>query len=105
MNCSTIWRDLSDNGWRAEHDEGNFTSAVVTMAQVVQGGNEKWTPWIVRIAKGRLKKVGQGRIQGTTLAHHFPGQFLTKAEAFEWVENKWVELAKQNIKDESPNNK
>lgn len=102
-SCSALWRDLGDNGWRAEHDEGDFTGAVVTTAQVVQGGNGRWTPWVARCAKGRLKKVGQGRIAGKTLAHHYPGQFPTKQEAFDWADSKWAEISAQNGAVEAQN--
>lgn len=40
------WKALGDNGWRAQSDEGEFDGAKVITAQVVQGGNGKWTPWV-----------------------------------------------------------
>lgn len=89
------WRDIGNGGVRAERDQGDFTGAIVTTAQVVQGGNGFWTMWVIQTAKGRIKKVGIGRTGGNTVSLYHPEQVRSRQEAIAACELKWSELSAQ----------
>lgn len=84
------WREDAERGltWREEWGE------VWMEAQVVQGGNELWTPWVHKARLGRPKKRGVGRVAGTTLASegHPQRQTQTRDEAQRWAEETWKRL-------------
>ena len=81
MTPTVMWQNIGDDGVRAVYDQGDFTGAKVTTAQVVLGGNGRWTPWVVQVEKGRLRKLGKGRIAGKTVSCYWPGQVQTRKDA------------------------
>lgn len=96
---SMVWRDIGEGGVSAEHDQGDFDGAIVTTAQVVQGGNGLWTPCLAQDAKGRrkkntgrIKKTSSLRVRGKCVASYCPGQVATREEAINLCERKWEEL-------------
>jgi hypothetical protein len=80
------WQDIGDGGVIAEHDAGDETGALVTVAQVVQGGNKLWTLYAFQSAKGRPKKIGKGRVAGAIVNSFQPGQVNTREEAIRLCE-------------------
>lgn len=96
LTSSVKWRDIGDQGVKCTHDEGDFDGALVTEASVVQGGNGLWTPFVYQTAKGRKKKLGQGRIAGKTVTGYWPGQQKTREQAIALCERKWHELLSPN---------
>lgn len=86
------WEDFGDGGVKATHDQGDYTGAIVTNTQVVKGGNGKWTPGLLQVAKGRLKKLGAGRVSGKFVFGYFPGQVSTKEDAIALCEEQWKTL-------------
>lgn len=86
------WKDTGDGGVKCLHDEGDFDGALVTEASVVQGGNKLWTPYVFQTAKGRKKKLGQGRIAGKLFTSYFPSQQKTREAAIALCQQKWKEL-------------
>ena len=94
---SVKWHDIGDGGVKAEHDAGDYTGAIVTTAQVVQGGNNLWTPWVHQIAKGRKDtRSPLRRIHGKTVSMYYPGQVPNREEAIALCERKWSELLSPN---------
>lgn len=97
-HCSVNWRDIGDGGVKAEHDAGDYDGAIVTTAQVVQGGNNLWTPWVHQVAKGRRHKLSPTkRIAGKTFSTYYPGQVRTLEEAIALCERRWHELLSPNV--------
>lgn len=86
------WNDNEHGGVIAIHDQGDFTGAIVTTARVVQGGNGLWTPIVSQSAKGRLKRVGRGRVASKHLGIYWPGQVLTREEAIQLCESEFDRL-------------
>lgn len=100
-NCSVKWLDIGYGGVKAEHDAGDYDGAIVTTAQVVQGGNNLWTPWVHQVTKGRRhKNITTKRIHGTTVSMYYPGQVATHEEAIALCERKWYELLSPNAPGE-----
>lgn len=98
-NGSVEWRDIGYGGVKAEHDAGDYHGAIVTTAQVVQGGNNLWTPWVHQVAKGRRrKKSTTKRIHGKTVSMYYPGQVSKREEGIALCEQRWRELLSPNDK-------
>jgi hypothetical protein len=94
--CYASWIHLGDDGFRKEHDEGDFEGAIITTAQVVLGGNGRWTAWLVQDAKGREKKCGGGRVLPKCVKCRHPGQFNAREDAIKWADEAWGNLFPQN---------
>lgn len=60
---SLPWRDTDDGVIRVTHDEGDFDGAIITEAQVNLGGNGRWSAYVLRLEKQRMKRIGHRRFK------------------------------------------
>lgn len=87
--CYASWVHLGDDGFRKEHDEGDFEGAIITTAQVVLGGNGRWSAYVSQDAKGREKKRGKGRVCSKCVKFLYQSQFNTSEDAIKWADATW----------------